>query len=178
MGSPWPPLCSGGGLGGFTCLECVRGKLTLPGEFLDVPEPPSKQFLDKFQTQFELSTPVATRHNLPLSLRPPSQVVQDLMNCTHVFVRRDGHIPSLTPLYEGPYEVLSKSEKVFKLWMGARVDSVSITRLKPAYLPPGSCPALPPARGRPRGRPPRQINVVAVHCRKKVSFWFPPSSSS
>jgi len=93
-----------------------------------------------------------------------------------VFVRRDGHVPSLTPLYEGPYEVMSRNGKFFKLRMGARVDSVSINRLKSAFLPPGSAPALPPARGRPRGRPPCQINMVDVRRRKRVSFWFPPSS--
>jgi len=101
---------------GVSPASSVYGsELTLPGEFLDVPEPPSKQFLDKFQRQLELSAPVASRHNLPASTQPPSQVVQDLLDSTHVYVRRGGHVPSLTPLYEGPYEVLSRNGKFFKL---------------------------------------------------------------
>ena len=175
---PWVLLglrCAPAEASGVSPASSVYGaELTLPGEFLDTPEPPSKNFLEKFQHQLELSTPVTTRHNLPSSTQTPSQIVHELLNSTHVFVRRDGHVPAITPLYEGPYEVLSRSEKYFKLRMGARVDSVSITRLKPAYLPPGSCPALPPARGRPRGRPPRIVNTIAVPKRKKkVTFWFP-----
>jgi len=150
---PWVLLglrCAPAEASGVSPASSVYGaELTLPGEFLDTPEPPSKHFLERFQHQLELSTPVAPRHNLPSSPQPPSPLVHELLNSTHVFVRRDGHVPALTPLYDGPYEVISRSKKVFKLRMGARVDSVSITRLKPAYLPPGSCPALPPARGRP-----------------------------
>ena len=110
---PWVLLglrCALAEASGVSPASSVYGaELTLPGEFLDVPEPPSRQFLDKFQQQLELSTPVASRHNLPASTQPPSQVVQDLLACTHVYVRRDGHVPSLTPLYEGHYEVLSRN---------------------------------------------------------------------
>jgi len=50
----------------------------------------------------------------------------------------------LTPLYEGPYEVISKSEKVFKLRMGARVDSVIGTILctRQVYITPLYCMLL------------------------------------
>jgi hypothetical protein len=33
--------------------------------------------------------------------------------------------------------------------MGSRTDSVSVHRLKPAYVPPDVSPAQPPRRGRP-----------------------------
>ncbi len=178
---PWVLLglrCAPAEVSGVSPASAVYGaELTLPGEFLDVPEPPSKMFLDQFQRQLELSTPVSTRHNKPSASSPPSSTLQELQLCSHVYVRRDGHVPALSPLYEGPYEVVSRSVKYFRLRMGARVDSVSVTRLKPAFLPPGSAPALPPARGRPRGRPPLQGSLSGLRTARRVSFCWPPSTS-
>jgi len=164
---------------GISLASSVYGaELTLPGEFLDVPDPPSTSFLEKFRRQIELSIPVSPRHNLPPDTSTPSSLVRDLMTCSHVFVRHDGHVPALSPLYKGPYEVISRSEKVFRLRLGAPVDSFSVTRLKPAFLPPGSSPALPPARGRPRGCSPCREKVAGVRYKKRVSFWIPSSSTS
>ena len=49
-----------------------------------------------------------------------------------VLVPRDGHIPHLSPLYEGPYKVLTQSQRTFHLQVGNRVEVVSVQRLKPA----------------------------------------------
>ena len=78
-------------------------------------------------------------------------MLRDLNNCKFVFIRRDGHKPSLAPCYDGPYLVLSRSSSHFKLQVGAAEDSVSVHRLKPAHLPPGAGAALPARRGRPPG---------------------------
>ncbi len=48
-----------------------------------------------------------------------------------VFVRRDGHVPPLQPLYDGPYAVIRRSLHHFTLRIGDRVDKVSTLRLKP-----------------------------------------------
>jgi hypothetical protein len=55
----------------------------------------------------------------------------------------------LAPLYQGPFKVLQKNPHSFRLQMGSRTDSVSVHRLKPAYVPPTVSPAQPPRRGRP-----------------------------
>ena len=84
---------------GITLASSVYGaELTLPGEFLDVPEPPSPAFLEKFQKQIELSVPVSSRHNLPPDTSTPSSLIKDIQTCSHVFIRRDGHVPALTLL--------------------------------------------------------------------------------
>jgi hypothetical protein len=90
-------------------------------------------------------------------------------------VRRDGHVPALTPLYEGPYRVLSRNDRVFRLQLGSKADSVAISRLKPAYLPAGAGPALPPARGRPpRALAPGRVTAVPGLRRvRRVTFWLP-----
>lgn len=58
----------------------------------------------------------------------------DLKDCSHVFLRTDRNKTSLVSPYEGPYKVLERSEKVFKIQLDDRAISVSIDRLKPAYL--------------------------------------------
>ena len=71
------------------------------------------------------------------------------MQASHVYVRRGGTLPPLAPLYVGPYEVLEKANKHFRLAVGGREETVSIDRLKP-HLGKGSFTvALPAARGRP-----------------------------
>jgi hypothetical protein len=93
-----------------------------------------------------------------------------------VFIRRHGHVPALSPLYEGPYRVLARNDRVFYLQLGFRVDSVSVSRLKPAFLPAGAGPALPPALGRPP-RAPSHVAALPGPGRdklvKRVSFWIP-----
>lgn len=40
----------------------------------------------------------------------------------------------LTPSYDGPYRVISKTSKTFKIQLGNRQSEVTIDRLKPAFL--------------------------------------------
>jgi hypothetical protein len=58
-------------------------------------------------------------------------------------------LPPLALLYVGPYEVLERADKNFRLAVGGREETVSIDCLKP-HLGVGSfSAALPAARGRP-----------------------------
>ena len=83
-------------------------ELTLPGEFLGAPDPPSSVFLEDFRRRMDLSMPTPVRHNSATQSPPDPDTYKKLMEAKFVFVRRDGHVPSLTPLYEGPYEVVYK----------------------------------------------------------------------
>ena len=74
-----------------------------------------------------------------------------LAEAEFVFIRRDGsHGPLQTP-YTGPYRVLERKEKYFRLQCGEREETVSVDRLKPAFADPDQPiqPAIPPRRGRP-----------------------------
>ena len=78
-----------------------------------------------------------------------------------MFVREDSSTPSLAPLYRGPYLILERRDKFFRLQIGSRSDSVSVDRLKPVFSEEPIEPAFPPARGRPPSRPKetRKLNV-------------------
>jgi len=56
-----------------------------------------------------------------------------LENCTHVFVRNDAR-KGLQNNYKGPFKVLEKRSKYFKIDLPGGPDTVSIDRLKVAYL--------------------------------------------
>ena len=80
----------------------------------------------------------------------------DLHTSSHVFIRVDSARPPLTPPYTGPYKVLQRKPKSFKLQIRNLADWVSIDRLKPAYLLEDDPPPVKFSRaGRPlvRGRP-------------------------
>jgi len=61
-------------------------------------------------------------------------IYKDLATAGSVFVRRDAPRNALEAPYDGPYAVVSRGEKVFIVHMHGESKSVSIDRLKPAYI--------------------------------------------
>ncbi len=127
-------------------------QLILPGQFLDSPEIPSKIFLEPFSKTLSAAEHTATRHNTAATRQPLPRLPDDLARAPMVFVRRDGHVPPLQPLYHGPNAVIRRSLHHFTLRIGDKVDKVSTLRLKPCMDP-----AAPPALPRVRGRPPAAV---------------------
>jgi hypothetical protein len=67
-------------------------------------------------------------------------------------------VPSLQPLYAGPYRVLSSGDKCFTVDIGGKAEVVSIDRLKP-HLGQALIAPPPPPRGRPP-KPPSSSTAV------------------
>ena len=97
--------------------------------------------------------PTDTSHH---STPEPAALPEDLLLARYVLVRRDGHQPPLSPTYDGPYVVLERSLRFFKIKIGNRIDKVSTLRLKPCHTPADTViePAQPPRRGHPPKPPP------------------------
>ena len=116
--------------------------LALPGQLLSSAEPPIGELVRQL------------RHVQPLPLRPlpeppPSSPPPALESAIFVYVRRGASAPPLAAQYLGPYLVLDRGPKIFKIQVGNRVEAVSVDRLKPHL---GAAPvdaAQPPPRGRP-----------------------------
>lgn len=115
--------------------ELVYGEpIRLPGDFF---QPQNDEVVDmtdyitklrKFASSL-LPTP-ASRHG---NQRSPF-IFKNLATTSHIFLRDDTGIGSLKPAYTGPYEVLKRGDKVFKILVGVKPVTVSIDRIKPAYI--------------------------------------------
>ena len=159
---------------GFSVSEAVYGSpLAIPGEFLEAPEIPSSQFISKVEkviAGFSTPPPHHVQHS------PPVEVPTALRTAKFVLVREDASKPSLSPLYRGPYLVIERRSKFFRLQIGAKIDSVSLDRLKPVFSDSPVIPAAPPARGRPPLRqpkdPPDQSSAAKSSASKKKSVVF------
>ncbi|XP_029164215.1 protein NYNRIN-like [Nylanderia fulva] len=136
-----------------TAAELVYGQtLRIPGQFLSRRsvdnEDDAADFARTLREQFEELRPVdGTRHG---ERRP--FIYKDLATAEQVFVRHEGPKKMLQAPYEGPYAVISRGDKVFVVRMHGKEKTVSIDRLKPAYIlqsePENNSPAESTARDR------------------------------
>ena len=130
----------------ISSAELVYGaSILLPGQLQQGPEPPPAAFA---ATDSGPPRWIPTR---PLSVSPgPSSLPDNLAAADFVYIRQSGVSKPLTPAYSGPYAVLERSSKSFKVDLGSRTDVVSVDRIKPHL---GTAPLLPASAPR-RGRPP------------------------
>ena len=117
-----------------TPLDMVLGgPVRLPGEFInpttqnDNLEP--RDYAERFKQHMSQLHPLPTRQHLRQLFTPAN-----LDNATHVLVRTDRIRPPLTPVYEGPFPVIFRSDKYFTIQLQNRKDNISIDRLKPAFF--------------------------------------------
>lgn len=115
--------------------EFIYGStLRLPNEFIapnaatGTDEP--SDFVRRLSSSMRALRPVQGRPNQSRA----TFVSPDLEKCTHVLVRHDAIRKPLQPTYDGPFPILSRSEKYYRIQFPRRKDSVSIDRLKPAYI--------------------------------------------
>jgi hypothetical protein len=69
----------------------------------------------------------AARHASPTTF-----VHKDHMDSTQIFLRQDALRRALMPPYSGPYKVLGRTDKTFKIAMHGKSITVSVNRIKPA----------------------------------------------
>uniref|UniRef100_A0ABD2W661 Uncharacterized protein n=1 Tax=Trichogramma kaykai TaxID=54128 RepID=A0ABD2W661_9HYME len=115
--------------------ELVYGEpLRLPGEFfkssalLGGSDP--SQLVSRSQSIFsQLQLTPTSRHGTPRVL-----VCKELKDCQYVFLRECLFLKALQPPFAGPYEVLRRSEKTLVLYVSGKSTTVSVDRIKPAFL--------------------------------------------
>nr|VZI00634.1 unnamed protein product [Spirometra erinaceieuropaei] len=115
-----------------SAAEFVSGTtLPLPGEMVTPTsrgaEETSENFVHRARPFMRSLSPVP--HRAPLT---EPYVEKGLANCTHVFVRCDRVRKPLESPYEGPFRVLARNSKTFRILRGDKEDVVSIDRVKAA----------------------------------------------
>ena len=119
-----------------TAAEMVYGvPLKLPGEFFRnsgaTGEPHLQpDFVQQLRFQMRKLRPPSCTHRGSKDVF----VQKDLLTTSHVFVRTDAVRKPLEQPYKGPFKVISRSDKFFVIDLGSRNDSISIDRLKPAFV--------------------------------------------
>ena len=122
------------------CDTKVSPALLTYGQSLDLPGqmvlPKSKpQDLTSFGN--ELSKAMSAQsYNSPFWHKGDSRktfVPPDLNTSTHVLIRNDGIIPTLAPRYKGPFKVIQRRKKAYKLDVAGKIETVSIDRLVPFH---------------------------------------------
>ncbi|BHF64597.1 hypothetical protein SprV_0200760300 [Sparganum proliferum] len=99
----------------------------------------------------------------PVPPRPSvseSYLEKDLATCSHVYLRCDRVRRLLEPPYDGPFRVISRGTRNFRIQRGTREEVVSVDRLKAAVpdTPPDEpCGPLPPAPPPRPSIPPSRI---------------------
>ncbi|BHF64509.1 hypothetical protein SprV_0200751400 [Sparganum proliferum] len=115
-----------------SAAELIFGStLRLPGEMVT----PTSRGAEETPENFVHRLRQFMRSLSPVPPRAPSTepyVEKGLANCTHVFVQCDRVRKSLESPYEGPFRVLARNSKTFRILRGDKEDVVSIDRVKAA----------------------------------------------
>nr|VZI08533.1 unnamed protein product [Spirometra erinaceieuropaei] len=117
---------------GCSAAELVLGTtLRLPGEMV----PPTSRWADETPDNLVHRLRQFMRWLSPVPPRAPmteSYVEKDLDKCTHVFVQCDRVCQPLESPYEGPFRVLARKTKTFRILRSDKEDVVSVDRVKAA----------------------------------------------
>nr|VZI05896.1 unnamed protein product [Spirometra erinaceieuropaei] len=117
---------------GCSAAELVFGTtLRLPGEMIT----PTSRGADETPDNLVHRLRQFIRSLSPVPPRTPmteSYVEKDLDKCTHVFVRCDRVRQPLESPYEGPFRVLARNTKTFRILRSDKEDVVSVDRVKAA----------------------------------------------
>jgi transposase InsO family protein len=118
-----------------TSAELVYGEhLRLPGELLASKTVNKDQNINEFVQSLKqhfknLQPREVKRHD-----KKRIFVSKDLLSSPHVFIRNDMVKTALQPPYQGPYKVISRGRRTYKLLVKDKEVTISIDRLKPAYI--------------------------------------------
>ena len=142
-------------------------QLRLPGDLVcPTAAGPSSSSADAAFAQTLQDSMLRSRPLPPVRRGPPvaGHVPAPLARVSHVFLRVDAVRRPLTPPYVGPFPVLDRGPKTFKLLKSGKEVIVSIDRLKPAFLSqdvlPDSDILLPPPASARAGPQPRVDRVL------------------
>ncbi|KFD66920.1 LOW QUALITY PROTEIN: hypothetical protein M514_20786 [Trichuris suis] len=114
--------------------ELVYGSpLRLPGVFFGGTAPRGvAEHSDELKIFFDSVLPTPNRGGKFNKWFVPKQ----LETCTHVYLRHDASRPPLSPTYDRPYRISTRTKKTVTILYGDRLKTVSIDRVKPAFIDP------------------------------------------
>lgn len=150
---------------GCTAAELVFGStLRLPGDMVVTSSTTGQvdptSYAARLRHHMQTIRPTPTRQT-----HKPSYIPPDLHNCSFVFVRVDTVRKPLQPPYEGPFPVVKRHPKFFIINRNGSHVSISIDRLKVAYVEdvPASVDPPPPSSHTHTDAPPCEHTIPPTH---------------
>ncbi|XP_035212963.1 uncharacterized protein LOC118186903 [Stegodyphus dumicola] len=142
----------------YTIAEMVYGK-KLPGEIFEGSNMPisNDNFVSNLRNQMALLKPYQSKSKS--KCKQKIFIPKYLYTCSHVFLRLDRVKKPLAPPYEGPFLVLQRTPKYFNLSIKNRQVSISVDRLKPAYVLQPNELLLPTSKSDHTSVPSKQTSV-------------------
>ena len=120
-----------------TSAELVYGTtLRLPGDLFQMPKPTDAaqadplSYVDRLKAIMRGLSATPPRHHANRTARVPP----DLSSCSYVFVRHDAIKRALVQPYDRPFSVITRTSKVYTININGRHQTISIDRLKPAFV--------------------------------------------
>ena len=102
--------------------------------------------MERILRELNTADPLPTRQ---AEAEAPTELPPHLAAAELVYIRKGGTLPPLAPPSEGPYKVIERVPKFFRLDIGSRMVPVSVDRLKPHTGAADATPAAPARQGRP-----------------------------
>ena len=122
--------------------EFVYGQsLHLPGDLCVDITPSEHAFRDDLVGKMRQFARECRISETRVAQNPEVYLPRSLQTCIHVFIKNDPIKSNLTPTYDGPFEVRSRTDKTFSVIRRDKLQSVSINNVKPACIlsPPLDC---------------------------------------
>ncbi|GFU09662.1 transposon Ty3-G Gag-Pol polyprotein [Trichonephila clavipes] len=117
-----------------TCAQLVYGTtLRLPSDLVtsdSINQTANSTYVTSLIQTMRSLNPVSTAQHGTQNI----YINLSLKTCSHIFLRSDKVNPPLTPPYTGPHLVISRNDKNFIIDLNGKQSTVSIDRIKPAYL--------------------------------------------
>lgn len=119
-----------------SAAELVYGEpLRLPGQFINPSADYTTDDITQMATRLRSHMTRLTPKSTSWHRKTPFYLPRGLNESSHVFQRQDYVRRSLEPPYDGPYKVLERHPKFFKIDVSGKPVNVSVDRLKPAPVP-------------------------------------------
>ena len=112
--------------------------------------------------------------------KSPPRVPANLSSCPHVFIRQDAIQRCLQQPYNGPFLITQCQSKYFIIQVNGKPQSISIDRLKPAFLlddtpppvlEPPPVPTITPTHTTRSGRQVRWPDRLTLSLSSLVYLW-------
>jgi len=112
-----------------TSAEVFGEPMKLPGQFFEEQATSTPEsVIGKLRKTMQGLRPTMKRHG-----RKATFIYKEMKDTKKVFVRQGMPTRTLQPPYEGPYEVVSRGDKTYKIRVNGKIITVTIDHLKPAY---------------------------------------------